>query len=55
MGRVFVFVEDEMGEASYEIVPPEEAEEADDGGEGEERAGTEASEDDATPGGPEEA
>jgi hypothetical protein len=24
MGRVFVFVEDEMGEASYEIVAPEE-------------------------------
>ena len=53
MGRVFVFVEDEMGEASYEIVAPEEAEEADDGGEGEGRAEPEASEDDATPGGPE--
>ncbi len=24
-GRVFVFAEDEMGEAAYEIVPPEEA------------------------------
>ena len=27
MGRVFVFVEDEMGEASYEIVAPEDDEE----------------------------
>jgi hypothetical protein len=51
MGRVFVFVEDEMGEASYEIVAPVGEE---DESEEEEATDTGAPEDDATPGGPEE-
>jgi len=52
MGRVFVFVEDEMGEASYEIVAP--VGEEDESEEEEEATDTGAPGDDATPGGPEE-
>jgi hypothetical protein len=51
MGRVFVFVEDELGEASYEIVAPEGSEEGCD----EAAAETETPGDDASPGGAEEA
>ena len=50
MGRVFVFVEDELGEASYEIVAPEEGEKED-----ERATETGASGNGTTPEGPEEA
>jgi len=54
MGRVFVFVEDETGEASYEIVTPEaEAGDADDGGEEDERVEAETPGDGAAFGGSE--
>jgi hypothetical protein len=40
-GRVFVFVEDELGEQSYEIVADESAEDTDDGDGSDERPGAE--------------
>jgi hypothetical protein len=52
MGRVFVFVEDEMGEASFEIVAPEGGNDEDESGEGDENGST-ATGSDATGAGPE--